>query len=691
MNETATSLDEKIARDYILSRQADLIVNIVDTSHLEHNLYLTTQLLEMQLPVLVVLNNMDDATGCDIKIDSAEIALRLDCPLVSLIATRADDVRALKSTINRLTENKTMSNFFIDYPPAVKSALDRLSPLVEQQLGSKCGDARWFAIKLLERDGFALSHADPLLTGMAEQLRREIEEQTGDEADLLIADSRYGFISLLVQETQTRHSEIGRDLCDKIDTVILNRFLSIPIFFGIMYLMFTFTIKLGRAFKPFFNDLAQALFVDGMAHFLALSDSPQWLILLMAQGVGNGIREVAAFIPILGFLYLFISVLEESGYMARATFAMDRLMRVLGLPGKAFVPMILGFGCNVPAMLATRTLERPRDRLLSILLNPFMTCGARLAVFTLFAAVFFPDNGGLVVFTLYMIGVVFAVLTALLLKNTFLKEEFSLVMMEIPNYHIPKLKNVLINSWTRVKAFVVRVGKIIITMVVVLNLLSSLGTDGSFKANNIENSVLSAAGRAVTPALAPLGIRADNWPATVALFTGILHKVVVISTLKTIYEETAHSPSDRQEQPFVLGDAVKRAFMSIPMGLKKMFGIGPVNAQAGQDPFVAALHTHFDGQIGAFAYLLFILLYFPCIATSAAAYRESSLGWSVFMVVWSTGLAYLTATLFYQLATFGEHPGTSVAWLAIIAAIIAVMMGAFRYWGRRQQLHLKPG
>ncbi len=691
VNETATSLDEKIARDYILSRQADLIINIVDTSHLEHNLYLTTQLLEMRLPMLVVLNNMDDATGCDIKIDSAEIALRLDCPLVSLIATRADDLRALKSTINRLTENKTMSNFFIDYPPAVKSALNRLSPLVEQQLDSKFGDPRWFAVKLLERDGFALGHADPLLSGMAEQLRLEIEEQTGDEADLLIADSRYGFTSLLAQETKTRQSEIGRDLCDKIDAVILNRFLSIPIFFGIMYLMFTFTIKLGRAFKPFFNDLAQALFVDGMAHFLALSDSPQWLILLMAQGVGNGIREVAAFIPILGFLYLFVSVLEESGYMARATFAMDRLMRVLGLPGKAFVPMILGFGCNVPAMLATRTLERPRDRLLSILLNPFMTCGARLAVFTLFAAVFFPDNGGLVVFTLYMIGVVFAVLTALLLKNTFLKEEFSLVMMEIPNYHIPKLKNVLINSWTRVKAFVVRVGKIIITMVVVLNLLSSLGTDGSFKANNIEHSVLSAAGRAVTPALAPLGIREDNWPATVALFTGILHKVVVISTLKTIYAETAHSPSGRQEQPFVLGDAVKRAFMTIPMGLKKMFGIGPVNPPAGQDPFIAALHAHFDGQTGACAYLLFILLYFPCIATSAAAYRESSLGWSVFMVVWSTGLAYLTATLFYQLATFAEHPGTSVAWLAVIAAIIAVMIWAFRYWGRRQQLHLKPG
>jgi ferrous iron transport protein B len=465
--------------------------------------------------------------------------------------------------------------------------------------------------------------------------------------------------------------------------VVLNRFLGIPVFFGVMYLMFTFTIKLGRAFKPFFNDFAQALFVDGMGHFLTLLDSPQWLIILIAAGVGNGIREVAAFIPILGFLYLFISVLEESGYMARATFAMDRLMRVLGLPGKAFVPMILGFGCNVPAMMATRTLERPRDRLLSILLNPFMTCGARLAVFTLFAAAFFPDNGELVVFALYMIGVGFAVLTALLLKHTFLKEEFSLVLMEIPSYHVPKLKNVLINSWTRVQAFVVRVGKIIITMVVILNLLSSLGTDGSFKANNIEYSVLSAAGRAVTPALVPLGIREDNWPATVALFTGILHKVVVISTLKTIYTEAADTKSGRQVQAFDLGDAVKRAFMTIPMGLKKMFGIGSINQPTGENTFVAALHTHFQGQVGAFAYLLFILLYFPCIATTAAAYRESSRGWSVFMVLWATGLAYLTATLFYQLATYGQHPETSTVWLAGIAAIAAAVALAFRYGGSR--------
>ncbi|WP_051906901.1 Fe(2+) transporter permease subunit FeoB [Methylomarinum vadi] len=679
----ATSLDEKIARDYILSRQADLIINIVDTSHLEHNLYLTTQLLEMRLPLLVVLNNMDDASGRDLVIDSDEIARRLACPLESLMATRTDQVWTLKSTINRLAEQAPLSQAPFVYPPVVGEALDQLQPRVERQLAGQQGDARWFAAKLLEQDGFALDHADAETVELAARLCREIEDKTGEEADILIVDSRYGFIGNLVRETLRRKSAANRTLSDKIDNIMLHRFLAIPIFFAVMYLMFTFTIKLGRAFKPFFNDVAQALFIDGTAHVLALLDSPQWLIMVLSAGVGNGIREVAAFVPILGFLYLFISLLEESGYMARATFAMDRFMRVLGLPGKAFVPMILGFGCNVPAMMATRTLEQPRDRLLSILLNPFMTCGARLAVFTLFAAAFFPDNGEIVVFTLYAIGVGFAVLTALLLKHTFLREEFSLVMMEIPSYHVPKLKNVWLNSWTRVRAFVVRVGKIIIMMVVILNLLGSLGTDGSFKPNNIERSVLSAAGRVVTPALAPLGVAEDNWPATVALFTGILHKVVVISTLKTIYSENAPA-SGMHKQDYDLVEALRRAVLTIPAGLSKMFGLSGTPQAPGATPFAVSLQQHFQGQIGAFAYLLFVLLYFPCIATTSAAYGESGRAWTVFMVLWATALAYLTATAFYQLATFSRHPLAATLWLTGIAVFVVAVVLSFRYWGRQR-------
>ncbi len=503
-----------------------------------------------------------------------------------------------------------------------------------------------------------------------------------------IVASRYSFINTLTQDTLIQQSEVGKKLSDNIDKVILNRFLSIPIFFGVMYLMFTFTIKLGRAFKPFFKDFAQTIFIDGSEYLLNLINSPQWLITLISGGIGNGIREVLAFVPILGFLYLFISILEESGYMARATFAMDRFMRVLGLPGKAFVPLILGFGCNVPAMMATRTLEKPRDRLLNILLNPFMTCGARLAVFTLFAAAFFPENGGLVVFSLYMIGVCAAFLTAMLLKHTFLKEEFSLVIMEIPSYHIPKLKNVWINTWTRVKAFIIRVGKIIVTMVLILHILSSLGTDGSFKENNIENSVLSTAGRTLTPLLKPMGIDQENWPATVAVFTGILHKVVVISTLKTIYAASNHT-NQKAEKNFDFWGGIKKSFMTIPMGIKKMLGINTSTKQdLSKSPFFTALHNNFHGQIGAYAYLLFVLLYFPCIATTSTAYKESSSGWALFMVVWATGIAYLTATLFYQLANFSQHPSQSIAWVIAATVIMLLVILGFRYLGNHEQRKL---
>jgi len=284
-----------------------------------------------------------------------------------------------------------------------------------------------------------------------------------------------------------------------------------------------------------------------------------------------------------------------------------------------------------------------------------------------------------------MIGVAFAFLTAMLLKHTFLKEEFSLVVMEIPSYHVPKLKNVWINTWTRVKAFIIRVGKIIITMVLILHILSSLGTDGSFKDHNIENSVLSAAGRTVTPLLKPMGIDQENWPATVAVFTGILHKVVVISTLKTIYAESNHV-AQATEKNFDFWLSIKHSFMSIPMGLKKMLGINvPAKHDPSKSPFFTALHANFHGQIGAYAYLLFVLLYFPCIATTSTAYKESSFGWSAFMLVWATGIAYLTATLFYQLATFSQHPGATIIWvIASVIILISIVLG-FRSWGIRDR------
>ena len=258
--------------------------------------------------------------------------------------------------------------------------------------------------------------------------------------------------------------------------------------------------------------------------------------------------------------------------------------------------------------------------------------------------------------------------------------------MEIPSYHVPKLKNVWINTWTRVKSFILRVGKIIITMMLILHILSSLGTDGSFKEHNIEHSVLSAAGRTLTPLLKPMGIDQENWPATVAVFTGVLHKVVVISTLKTIYAETTHSGQEIEKNFDFWGD-IKQSFMTIPMGVKKMLGINTVaKKDLSKSPFFTALHKNFHGQIGAYAYLLFILLYFPCIATTSTAFKESSFGWTAFMSIWATGIAYLTATLFYQLATFNQHPGTTITWvLSAVAAVMLLVILGFRYWGIRDR------
>jgi ferrous iron transport protein B len=273
----------------------------------------------------------------------------------------------------------------------------------------------------------------------------------------------------------------------------------------------------------------------------------------------------------------------------------------------------------------------------------------------------------------------------MLLKHKYLKEEFSLVIMEIPSYHVPKLKNVWINTWTRVKSFIIRVGKIIITMVLILHILSSLGTDGSFKEHNMENSVLSAAGRTLTPLLKPMGIDQENWPATVAVFTGVLHKVVVISTLKTIYAETNHTGQET-EKNFEFWVAIKQSFMTIPLGINKMLGINTVTKRdLSNTPFFSALHNNFHGQIGAYSYLLFVLLYFPCIATTSTAYKESSFGWAAFMLVWATGVAYMTATLFYQLATFNQHPNTTIIWLIASFVILLSIVLGFRYWGIRDR------
>nr|VFJ88666.1 MAG: ferrous iron transport protein B [Candidatus Kentron sp. LFY] len=699
------SIDENIARDYILSREADLIVNIVDASNIERNLYLTSQLLEMRVPMMVALNMMDVTTSRGISIDVEELERRLGCPVVPVVAKSGEGILDIKSTINRIAGKGYAPDVEIHYPKEVRHAVSELCPLLDTSSNKYGAAPRWIALKLLEGDPLAVEIAGKTASRRSTELLAAMEEKSGEETDILIADGRYGFINDLTSHVLTRTDEIRRQTSEHIDRVVLNRVLGIPIFLAIMYLMFMFTINLGGAFIDFFDQFFGVLFVDGIDVWVTSMGAPGWLTALVAGGIGGGIQVVATFIPIIGFLYLFLSVLEDSGYMARAAFVMDRFMRAMGLPGKSFVPMIVGFGCNVPAIMSTRILENPRDRALTILMNPFMSCGARLPVYALFGAAFFPVGGQNLVFGLYFIGIAMAVLTGLVMKYTILPVEKSHFVMELPRYHLPSSKSVLIHTWDRLKNFLLRAGKIIVPMVVIINFMNTIGTDGSFGNENTDNSVLSEVGRTLTPAFAPMGITEENWPATVGVFTGIMAKEVVVGTLDAIYGQLAQIDEEGDAhrkgaipEDFQLWDGISEAFATIPENLTAILetvtdplgiSIGDISEieRAAEEQEVAvgtfgAMVARFDGQVGAFAYLLFILMYFPCAASTATIYKETSLGWATFVAAWTTGLGYGTATIFYQTATFSAHPATSATWLLAITCLFGATIFGLRRWGR---------
>ncbi|MFW5442962.1 MAG: Fe(2+) transporter permease subunit FeoB [Methylococcaceae bacterium] len=690
------SLDEKVARDYVASKQADLIINIIDASNIERNLYLTSQLVEMRVPMILVLNMMDTVKRRGIKIDSAYLSKSLACPVVPITASSGAGLDTLHTVINHACQNASTPSITIDYVDELENAIATLAPLLETQANNNNCDLRWLSVRLLEDDTLAKQFAGNEIQQTVKTLQKSVENETDDEIDILAADARYGFVNQLIQQSVCRLNEVSRQASDKIDRIVLNRFLGIPIFMLVMYAMFMFTINIGSAFIDFFDLLVGAVLVDGLSVVLTYLNLPEWLVVLIANGLGGGVQVVATFIPIVGFLFMFLSALEDSGYMSRAAFVMDRFMLMIGLPGKSFVPMIVGFGCNVPAIMATRTLENKRDRILTNLMNPFMSCGARLPVYALFAAAFFPVGGQNLVFGLYLLGIAVAVLTGLIMRHTLFKGEATPFIMELPTYHMPTIKGVSLKTWDRLKTFIFNAGKVIVPMVLVLNFLNSLGTDGSFGSENSQKSVLSEIGRSMTPAFKPMGIEQDNWPATVGIFTGVLAKEAVVGTLNALYSQMGSVESEDLDTEFNLQQALLEAVETIPENLMAVadnlldplgLNIGDISnldlAAQSQDVTTStfdAMQASFDGQAGAFAYLLFILLYAPCVAATTAIYRETNVAWTLFVVFWTTYLAYMTAVIYYQLATYSQHPTYSMQWvLGLIASFISILAALWLY------------
>ena len=687
----AASLDERVTRDYLLSREAGLVLNVIDAANLERNLYFSVQLLEMGVPLVVALNMMDVARKRGIHIDAQALSSRLGCPVVPIVATTGEGLSELQARMLAVADKRQAPGFPLELDEAVEQALLRLEPLLQE---ADQVNRRWLALKVLEGDGDE-ELSEQMQSAVAE-VRQWVEERYGKDVGLAIADSRYTHAHTLAHAVSTQAAGLKRTLSDRIDRLVLGRWTGIPLFLAVMYLMFLFTINVGGAFIDFFDGVAGALFVDGLGELITSAGGPGWLRVLLAEGAGAGLQVVATFIPIITALYLFLSVLEDSGYMARAAFVMDRSMRAIGLPGKAFVPLIVGFGCNVPAIMATRTLENERERKLTILMNPFMSCGARLPVYALFAAAFFPSSGQNVVFALYLTGIAVAILTGLMMKKSLLPGASSGFMMELPPYHVPTLRGVLLRAWDRVRLFVKEAGQVIVLMVIALNLLNSLGTDGSFGNEDSEHSVLSASARAVTPLFAPMGLREDNWPAVVGIFSGILAKEVVVGTLDNLYTSVASQDGDLGEvPPFDLEQSLRDAAATVPANLAELsqalldpLGIGSVGTQESaargmDDAVFGAMHARFDGQVGAFAYLLFILLYFPCVATIGVIRRETGTAWAAFVAAWTTGVAYFTAAMYYQVATYSAHPQSSLAWVVGLTLVFTATVTGLRFWARR--------
>ncbi|SKA49718.1 Fe(2+) transporter permease subunit FeoB [Enterovibrio nigricans] len=678
------SLDESIAVKALFTLPSDLVVNVIDASALERSLYLTLQLRELGRPMVVVLNKMDIVEQQGFHIDTQALSDVLGCEVLTVTATLPESVENFKTSLADISSiSQGVTPTALNYGKDIEAAISDLSAHIKIQ---GLDYARANAIRLLAGDQLLLNQLNEKTQQYVADVIAELENHV--DLDLMIADVRYTRVAEICHSVKTQVVPLKTRVTDVIDNIVLNCYLGLPIFFGVMYLMFMFSINIGSAFIDFFDISVGAVLVDG-GHHLLDNHLPIWLVTIIADGIGGGIQTVATFIPVIACLYLFMSLLESSGYMARAAFVLDKAMQKIGLPGKAFVPLVLGFGCNVPAIMATRTLDQERERRLAAAMAPFMSCGARLPVYALFATAFFPENGQNVVFLLYLMGIAVAIFTGIVLRHTLLPGDSDAMLMEIPRYEWPRVKDVTLKTWHKLKRFVLGAGKTIVVVVTILSFLNSLGTDGSFGHQDSEQSVLSKAAQFVTPVFAPIGIEEDNWPATVGIITGIFAKEAVVGTLNSLYSTT----QSEQAPEFDLVASLKEALQTIPDNLLGLNYADPLGIDVGDLPnkeavaedqgvdmsIFANLNRHFTVE-GAFAYLVFILLYTPCVAAMGAYVREFGRPFAGFIAGWTMLLAVVVTVICYQAMMLTVTPLPSALWIVgSVAIMLFTVVGLKRY------------
>lgn len=594
--------EEIVTRNCLLNENPDIIINIIDASNLERNLYLTTQLTELAKPIVMALNMCDvlEKNGDKINIDFLEQQLKI--PIIPISASKNIGIDKLIKKVIELNDKGKYINVKNIYSNEVDRTLRKIENELEGINSHVCGCRRWTAVKLFEGDSVTWEHCN----FTKEQKNRiltylnQVYNSKNFDREMLIADERYKYICSITKNAVLRkHSADYITISDKIDNVIANKFSAIPFFLLLMLTVFTVTfgapgtlLRDGAAYL--INDLLggtmQKLLIAVGASYPSQS--------LIIDGIVAGVGSVISFLPQIMLLFTLLSLLEDSGYMSRAAFIMDKLLRFIGLSGKAFVPMLMGFGCTVPAVLATRTLENQKDKHLTILITPFMSCSAKMPVYLLFISYFFADKGPLVIFAIYLFGMVVAVLTALFFKNTILKGKNAPFVMELPPYRLPSPKSMWLHVWNRLKDFLVRAGTVLLGASVLIWFLQSFNF--SIKMVSADESMLASIGKFIAPVFSICGF--GDWRASVSLVTGIAAKESIVSSLAVLY----------------------------------------------MDASIASAFT----PMSAFSFLVFVLIYTPCVAALSAIRKEmGSTKWTLVSVVYQLFAAWLASALVFQIGT----------------------------------------
>ena len=607
---TAYTEEETITSDFILKKHPDVIIQVVDAQNLARNLYMTVQLIELGAPLIIALNMVGKPQMKTSLINAKILSQFLNVPVIVVDAREKDSTNNLLNVSLAKIRKVNGSTLKLTYGTEVDEELNQIKRFIGLKESLDKKKLNWLSLKLLEGD----YRTEQIITKkpyyfelkqLVDKAKRHLEKIYNQDMNTIMANIRYGFIKGLQKELviENLHKKTV-DITEKIDNLVMNRFLGIPLFLVIILSIFQATFKLSKPMmgwiENFFGSLGQYL-----TNLLTSVGISKWTISLIVDGIIGGVGGVLVFVPIIAILFLFIVLLEDSGYMARVAYIMDRFMHKIGLHGKAFISLILGFGCNVPGIMATRTLETRKDRLLTILISPFMSCGARLPVYVLFAGAFFSAYQGWIIFSLYVLGIVVAIVLGFIFKKFLIKELSSPFVIELPQYHIPSLNGVLIHIWERVWLFISRAGTLILAFSIIVWALASfpLGVEYGSKA-----SLAGLIGQKVSYVFKPLGF--GNWRSSVALMFGFFAKEVIIGTFGTLY------------------------------------GITDTNTT--NNSLVTALGKDFT-PLSAYSFMVFVLLYVPCMAVLAVVKRETnSWKWPLFMIFYTSIVAWTAAFIIYQ-------------------------------------------